>query len=625
MKLLRENKEAFAWDYTDMKGISPKLCAHRIYIKEGSHPVCQPQRRMNPNLREIVKEELQKLLNAGLIYPISDSEWVSPLLILPKKNGKWRVCVDYRALNKATQKDHFPLPFINQVLDSLSGKRLFSFLDGFSGYNQIKIAPQDQDKTTFTSPWGTFAFGVLPFGLCNAPATFQRAVIGIFSDMLNDSLEIFMDDFTPYGVTFEDALQNLEKVLKRCIEAHLSLSTEKCHMMMNQGIVLGHFISFLGIQVDPAKVQVIQTLPIPKTQTDVRSFLGHAGYYRRFIKNFSKIASLLFVLFMKNVEFKWTDGCQKAFNELKHQLSTTPILRGPDWALPFHISSNASDTAIGAVLGQEENNLPYAIYFISKNMTPVSSHSPWYADIANYLVVGKLPSHLSHREKRKIIQQSAQYSWISGCLFHTGLDQEIRRCIREDEVYDILKACHDGPCGGHFADKRIAHKVLRMGYYWSLLFKDAKKYVRACDSCHRMGQPNHRDEMPLNPQVILEPFERWALDFISPINPPSNQRVYILVCTDYMTKWVEAKTLIRANEESILTFLFEEIFVRFGLPRELVTNGEPPFNSHGFKDTLQKYHINHKMTMPYHPQANGQVESTNKVIEAILTKNGKGE
>eukprot|EP00253_Pinus_taeda_P005491 PITA_05491 len=135
-----------------------------------------------------------------------------------------------------------------------------------------------------------------------------------------------------------------------------------------------------------------------------------------------------------------------------------------------------------------------------------------------------------------------------------------------------------------------------------------------------MGQPNHRDEMPLNPQVILEPFERWALDFIGPINPPSNQRVYLLVCTDYMTKWVEAKELIKANEELVLTFLFEEIFVRFGLPRELVTDGGPPFNSHGFKDTLQKYHIKHKMTTPYHPQSNGQVESTNKVIEAILTK-----
>jgi hypothetical protein len=187
------------------------------------------------------------LLNAGFIYPISDSEWVSPLVIVPKENEKWRVCVDYRALNKATQKDHFLLPFIDQVLNSLLGKKFFSFLDGFSGYNQIKIAPQDQYKTTFNSPWGNFAYRVLPFGLCNAPAAFQRVVIGIFSDMINDSMEIFMDDFTPYGVSFEEVLQNLEKVLKRCIQAHLSLSTKKCHMMMSEGVVLGHFISSQGI------------------------------------------------------------------------------------------------------------------------------------------------------------------------------------------------------------------------------------------------------------------------------------------------------------------------------------------------------------------------------------------
>jgi hypothetical protein len=204
------------------------------------------------------------------------------------------------------------------VLDNLSGKKFFSFLDGFSGYNQIKIAPQDQDKTTFTSPWGTFAYRVLPFGLCNALATFQRAVLGIFSDMLNDSMEIFIDEFTPYGVSFQEALENLEKVLKRCIQAQLSLSTEKFHMMMSEGIVLGHFISSQGIQVDPSKIQVIKDLPTPKTQTEVRSFLGHAGYYRRFIKNFSKIASPLFVLLMKNVEFNWTNFCQEAFSTLKH-------------------------------------------------------------------------------------------------------------------------------------------------------------------------------------------------------------------------------------------------------------------------------------------------------------------
>ena len=155
--------------------------------------------------------------------------------------------MDYRALNKATQKYHFPFPFIDQVLDTLAGKKFFSFLDGFSGYNQIHIAPEDQDKTTFTFPWGTFAYRVLPFGLCNAPATFQRAVLEIFSDLVNDSVEIYMDDFTPYGNSFEEALDNLEKVLKRCKQTHLSLSTEKCHMMMQEGIVLGHFILAAGI------------------------------------------------------------------------------------------------------------------------------------------------------------------------------------------------------------------------------------------------------------------------------------------------------------------------------------------------------------------------------------------
>eukprot|EP00253_Pinus_taeda_P005229 PITA_05229 len=204
--------------------------------------------------------------------------------------------------------------------------------------------------------------------------------------------------------------------------------------------------------------------------------------------------------------------------------------------------------------------------FPDEYLFAVSAHSPWYADIANYIVARKLPSYLSQREKRKIIQQSAR---------------------------------------GHFVDKRATQKILRMDYYWPSLAKDVKEYVWAYDSGQRMGQPNHRDEIPLNPWVILEPFKRWALDFIGPIIPPSSQRVYILVCIDYMTKWVEAKALIRANEEFVLTFLFEEIFVTFGVPRELVTDGGPPFSSHSFKATLQKYHIHHKMTTPYHPQANG--------------------
>ena len=169
-----------------------------------------------------MKEEIHKLLDARFIYPIFDSQWVSPLMLVPKKDGRWHICIDYRELNKSTLKYYFPLPFIDQVLDTLAGKKYFSFLDGFSGYNQIQIAPEDQDKNTFTCPWGTFSYNVLPFSLCNALATFQSAVLAIFADL--EFVEIYMDDFFVFGDSFQEALKNLEKVLLHCQEAHISLT-----------------------------------------------------------------------------------------------------------------------------------------------------------------------------------------------------------------------------------------------------------------------------------------------------------------------------------------------------------------------------------------------------------------
>jgi len=219
-------------------------------------------------------------------------------------------------LNKSTLKDHFPLPFIDQVLDTLASKK-YLFLDGFSGYNQIQVAPEDQDKTTFTCPWGTYAYQVLPFGLCNAPATFQRAVLGIFSDLIHDCVKIYMDDFTLYESTFEEALKNLEKVLKIFKEENLSLSHEKCFTMIIEGISLGHHILGDGIKVDKSKVEVISQLSIPSCQKDVRSFLGFIGYYRRFIENFTKLASPLFKLVTKDCEFNWNFNFQLAFKTLK--------------------------------------------------------------------------------------------------------------------------------------------------------------------------------------------------------------------------------------------------------------------------------------------------------------------
>ncbi|CAM8959678.1 unnamed protein product [Rhodiola kirilowii] len=283
IKVLKQHKLAIGWTLADLRGVSPAVCMHRILLEDVAKPSREPQRRLNPIMMEIVQKEIQKLLDADVIYPISDSQWVSPVHVVPKKSGitveedaegkmvttriknGWRICIDYRKLNAVTRKDHFPLPFIDQMLDRLAGKPYFCFLDGFSGYNQIPIAPEDQEKTTFTCPFGTFTFRRMSFGLCNAPGTFQRVVTSIFSDMIGEFIEVFMDDFTIYGNTFNACLDNFSTVLARCVSTNLVLNDEKCHFMVTHGVVLGHVVSQEGIEVDKSKINLIMTLPYPST------------------------------------------------------------------------------------------------------------------------------------------------------------------------------------------------------------------------------------------------------------------------------------------------------------------------------------------------------------------------
>ena len=280
LEILRKYKEAITWSIEDLKGISPSICMHKILLNDNAKTSIEHQRRLNPVMKEVIRKEVMKWLNAGFIYAISDSSWVSPVHVVPKKGGftvirnekneqistrtviGWRVCIDYKKLNTATRKDHFPLPFIDQMLDRLAGHPYFCFLDGYSGYNQISIALEDQEKTTFTCPF-------------------------------EEVMEIFMDDFTVYGSSFKQCLHNLRIVLQRCQDKNLALNWEKCPFMVKEGIVLGHMISAAGLEVDQAKVSIITNLIPPTTIKGIRSFLGHAGFYRRFIRDFSKIAKTI--------------------------------------------------------------------------------------------------------------------------------------------------------------------------------------------------------------------------------------------------------------------------------------------------------------------------------------------
>jgi len=247
---LRNHCKALGYSLDDIAYISPDVCMHRIHLEDESKSSIELQRRLNSNLKEVVKKEIMKLSEAAIIYPISNMSWVSPVHVVPKKGGvtvvknekdeiiptrtitSHRMCIDYRKLNAATRKDHFPLQFIDQMLERLANHKYYCFLDGYSGFFQIPIHPDDHEKTTFTFPYGTLAYRRMPFGLCNAPATFQSGMMSIFTDMIEDIMEVFMDDFSVYGSSLEDCLENLYKVLTRCEEKHLVLNWEKCHFVV---------------------------------------------------------------------------------------------------------------------------------------------------------------------------------------------------------------------------------------------------------------------------------------------------------------------------------------------------------------------------------------------------------
>ena len=386
LKILKERKEAIGWSLDDIKGIRPSMCMHKILLEEDSKLTVDAQRRLNPSMKEVVWKEVLKWLDAEVIYPIYDRSWISPVQVVPKKGGttvvvneknellptrtitRWRICIDYRRLNKVTRKYHFPLPFIDQMLDKLAGNEYFYFLDRYSGYNQITIAPEDQEKTTFTCPYDTFAFRRMPFGLCNTPRTFQRCMMAIFSDMVEKSIEVFMDDFSVIGSTFEDCLHNLTLVLKRCMETNLVLNWEKCHFMVREGIVLRHRIFGRGIEVNRAKIEIIEKFPPPTLVKGVRSFLGHAGFYRLFIRDFSKVSKPLSNLLMQGVSFEFNEPCLHAFELLKKKLTSAPIVVAPDWNLSFELMCDASDFAVGAVLGERKEKVFYAIYYASRTL-----------------------------------------------------------------------------------------------------------------------------------------------------------------------------------------------------------------------------------------------------------------
>ncbi|GJT35453.1 reverse transcriptase domain-containing protein, partial [Tanacetum coccineum] len=474
------------------------------------------------------------------------------------------------------------------MLERLAGNEYYCFLDGFSGYFQIPI---DQEKTTFTCPYGTFAYRRMPFGLCNAPGTFQRCMMAIFHDMIEKTME-------------------------------------------------------KGIEVDKAKIDVIAKLPHPTTVKGIRSFLGHAGFYCRFIKDFSKISRPMTHLLEKNTPFIFSEECIQAFQTLKKKLTEAPILIAPNWDQPFELMCDASDYAIGAVLGQQIEKHFRPIHYASKTMTEAESNYTTtekemlavvyaFEKFRSYLIMNKSIVYTDHSALKylfakkdakarllrwvlllqefdfNVIDTKGAENYVADHIsrlentYENVLDpKEINENFPLEtlnmqittrgislskecqEAVDILTACHSGPTGGHYGANYTAKKVFDSGFYWPTIYKDAHELVK---------------------NYFMGPF------------PSSRGNKYILVAVDYLSKWVEAKALPTNDARVVVKFL-KSLFARFGTPRAIISDRRTHFCNDKFAKVMSKYGVTHRLSTAYHPQTSGQVEVSNRGLKRILER-----
>ncbi|KAJ9523734.1 hypothetical protein QJQ45_020170 [Haematococcus lacustris] len=362
-------------------GLPPERAVdHRIDLEPNKRPPVRSTYAMSTCELAELKKQITEMQEKGFIRP-STSPYASGVLFVRKKDGTFRMCIDYRPLNRITIKNKYPLPRVDNLLDRLHGATIFSKIDLRQGYHQIRIAPEDIPKTAFRTRYGHFEFTVMPFGLCNAPATFQRLMNDIFRQELDDCVIVYLDDILIFSRTQEEHAQHLRRVLSLLQQHKLYAKLSKCEFGLSQTEFLGHIITSTGIACDPKKVAAVESWPTPQTVHDVRSFLGLANFYRRFVKNFSDIAAPITALTQadghdKQGKVAWGPVQQSAFEALKKALTTAPVLIAPDPSQPYTLRCDASGIGIGAVLTQGNGPAERVVAYHSRKLLPAERNYP---------------------------------------------------------------------------------------------------------------------------------------------------------------------------------------------------------------------------------------------------------
>jgi len=716
-KISTETRRLLA-DYADVfpadlpKRVPPERDVdHRIELVPGSTPPSRPTYRMSPRELDELKRQLDDLISKGLIRP-SKSAYGAPVLLTKKKDGTWRFCVDYRALNAITIKNKYPLPRIDELFDRLQGAKYFSKIDLRSGYWQIKVWPEDVPKTAFRTRYGSFEWLVLPMGLTNAPATFMHLMNQIFQAYLDEFVIVFLDDVLIYSRTLADHRRHVRQVLDVLRQHQLYAKESKCEFFRDHVEFLGHRVDREGMHMMEDKVRAIRDWPTPTSVEDIRSFLGMVGYYRKFIKDFSNVAAPLTGLLKKGVRFTWTAELEKSFRALITATTTAPTLILPDPTRPYVITADACGYGIGACLMQDQGKGLQPIAFLSKKLSEAElryeNHErellALYRTLKewrHYLYGSQFTLKTDHRNLIWLLTQkhlsARQMHWlqyfqdfggvipiehVAGRLngVADGLSRrpdhrpttvallQITECspedllaqIRQASLHDprtkeilqhpqshphfavrdgliywkghrvylpsdgslrakVLHECHDAPLSGHLGTAKTIHAVTR-SFFWPEMQKDIVQYVRSCDSCQRNKPSHSRPAGLLQPLPVPEaPWTDLSMDLITslPRSKAGFDAIVVFVCR--LTKQIHAiATHTSCTASDLARILLREVARHHGLPRSIVSDRDPRFIAHFWKDLWSLLRTKLNMSTSYHPQSDGQTERANRTLEDML-------
>lgn len=414
--------DQFAEVFEAPTGLPPRRsCDHHIPLIEGARPVNIRPYRYSPELKTEIEKQVREMLQSGVIAP-SSNPFASPIIMVKKKDGTWRLCVDYRHLNLLTLKSKFPLPVIDELLDELTGASWFSKLDLRAGYHQIRLAPGEEYKTAFHTHEGHYQFNVMAFGLTRAPASFQSVMNTTLAPVLRKCALVFFDDILVYNTTFEDHVQHLGQVLQLLQQHQWKVKGSKCAFAQCSIAYLGYVISADGVATDPSKIDVVKDWPVPVNLKELRGFLGLSGYYRKFVRHYGVISQPLTNLLRKSVPFVWSTEAQTAFEVLKSALITAPVLALPDFTQQFVIETDACDSGVGAVLLQRSHPVAYVSRGLGPRTRGLSTYEKEY--LAILLAVEQWRTYLQHAEFL-ILTDHSSLAHLEDQRLHTTWQQKV--------------------------------------------------------------------------------------------------------------------------------------------------------------------------------------------------------